>query len=310
MALALDGVSLSLDRGGSLAVVGGSGAGKSTLALLLLGLLPPAARVVRGAVRFEGTDMLSLDERSLRALRGRRVAMVFQDAGAALHPLRTALDQVAEPLRIQRGAGESEARKEALRTLALAGIADPEAVGARYPHQLSGGTRQRVLVAMAIACQPALLVADEPTSSLDVTVQAAVLDRLEALRRERGMALLHVTHDLPLAAARADEVAVLHAGRLVERGPSTAVLARPAHPYTAALTAAWDKLAGLRSGATDPVEGRLGGALSAEAPRGCHLRARCPIAKARCAEETPRLLPLSPTRAVRCHAPLVAAEPT
>ena len=309
---AVDGVSLSVERGRALALVGASGSGKTTTALALLSLLPPGAQVVRGAVRFEGRDLVHLDEAARSTLRGSRMAMVFQDAGGALHPMLSVGEQVGEPLRIHRGAGRREARAEAVRLLTRVGIGDAAGCADRFPHQLSGGMRQRALLAMAIACEPALLVADEPTGALDVTVQASILDLLDELRAERGMAVLHVTHDLALAAERSDEVAVMYAGQLVERGPVAALFSRPAHPYTAALLRALpgngDGAAPTAAAAGGCSRSPGGGPPETERPAttGCRFRHRCPEARPRCAEESPGVTALDAARDVRCHFPLVA----
>ena len=303
LARAVDGVTLSLAAGQALALVGESGSGKTTVALALFGLLPMGARVVRGAARLDGTDLLGRDAGVLGGLRGARMALVFQDAGAALHPTLTIGDQVGEPLRIHRSASRGEARAEAVRLLARVGIGDAASCARRYPHQLSGGMRQRALLAMAIACGPALLVADEPTGALDVTVQAEVLDLLDRLRVAHGMALLHVTHDLALAAERSDEVAVMYAGRVVERAPTQLLFRAPAHPYTAQLLR---DLALGRSADGEPAPARDSSDQPVGVAGGCAFRGRCPGARARCSEEAPALLPLDAERAVRCHFPVCA----
>jgi oligopeptide/dipeptide ABC transporter ATP-binding protein len=298
----VDDVSLAIDAGGALALVGESGAGKTTTALALAALLPAAARVVGGTAILDGVDLLGGGEAARAHLRGARIAFVFQDAAAALHPLFTVGDQVGEPLRIHRGVDARSARSQAVDLLRLVGISDAAGVAASHPHQLSGGTQKRALVATALALDPPILVADEPTAGLDAPVAAALLDLLDARRRERGMALLMVTHDLAVA-ARAGEIAVMYAGRIVERAPAAALLSRPAHPYTAGLLRALPRL----DGDPRPLDEIAAAAPSPTPAAGCRFRARCPSAQARCAEEEPALLPTDGARTIRCHFPLDGA---
>ena len=230
---AVDDVSFALDRGRTLGLVGESGSGKSTVALALLRLLPPAARIRSGAVRFDGTEILGAPEATLASLRGRRIAMIFQEPMAALDPVMTVGDQVAEPLVIHERRSWSDARIEAQRLLDRVGI--PAARAASYPFELSGGQRQRAMIAAAIALKPALLVADEPTTALDVTVQKEILDLLLSLQSEIGMAMVFISHDLAVVSEMADTIAVMRAGAVVEQGAAADVIARPRHPYTHAL---------------------------------------------------------------------------
>jgi oligopeptide/dipeptide ABC transporter ATP-binding protein len=305
---AVDGVSFRLEAGRVLGLCGESGCGKTSALLALLGLLPAGARA-RGAVRLEGQELLGAAEAELARVRGRRVAVVFQGAAAALSPLRAIGDQVGEPLRIHLGLSRRAAFDRAVEELARVGLADPARCARSFAHQLSGGMQRRALLAMALCCRPALLLCDEPTAGLDVTVQAAVMALLAERRRQDGMAVLLATHDLPLAAEHCDDLAVMYAGQLVEIGADArAVLARPAHPYTVALVAAMPGIED-RPGAGAPLPSIGGTAPSPSAwPAGCRFAPRCPIAVERCRREAPRLEPvagLADGRRVRCHFPRV-----
>ena len=233
---AVDNVSFSLERGRTLGLVGESGSGKSTVALALMGLLPPAARVLSGAIRFDGTDVIGASGKALNALRGRHIAMIFQEPTAALDPVMTIGDQVAEPFVIHERKSWRSARNEARRLLERVGI--PAERAGSYPFELSGGQRQRAMIASAIALKPALLVADEPTTALDVTVQKDILDLLLDLQAEIGMAMVFISHDLAVVSGMADTIAVMQAGAVVEQGPADAVINNPREPYTQALLAA------------------------------------------------------------------------
>ncbi|WP_027929248.1 ABC transporter ATP-binding protein [Amycolatopsis thermoflava] len=230
----LDGVGLSLAAGDSLGLIGESGSGKSLTALAVLGLLPEDARV-EGSVRLDGAELVGLGDRALSRIRGERVAMVFQEPLTALNPLMRVGKQIAEPLRLHRGLSRRQARAEAVRLAAEVGLPDPEHAVRAFPHQLSGGQRQRVGIAMALACRPALLIADEPTTALDVTVQAEILRLIRGLAEEQGSALLFITHDLAVLAQVARRVLVLGGGRVLEEGSLREILHAPAHPYTRTL---------------------------------------------------------------------------
>ncbi|MDH2428992.1 dipeptide/oligopeptide/nickel ABC transporter permease/ATP-binding protein [Sphaerisporangium sp. TRM90804] len=288
---AVDGVSLTLERGRTLAVVGESGSGKSMLIRSILGLLP-AGQVLRGGkVYLEGEDLTAYPPERMRRVLGTRLAAVFQDPMTALNPVRRIGTQLAEPLRVHRGMSRRQARAEAARLLASVGIPDPARTLRRYPHELSGGMRQRVTIAMALSCGPDVLFADEPTTALDVTIQDQVLRLVHRLRGERDMAVLLVSHDLSVVAEWADEVVVMYAGRVVERGPTAEVLERTRMPYTEALLQAVPKL-------TDPPHRRLRVITGrppdlAALPSGCAFHPRCPHADPRCATETPPLIPAS-----------------
>src|SRR2546423_5854149 len=231
---AVEDVSFTLRDGETLGIVGESGSGKSTLALSLLRLLPPAARHVAGTVRFEGEDLIAKPEGEMRRIRGKRIAMILQDPMASLNPLFTVGDQVAEPLRVHEGTSRRTAWSRARELLTAVKIPAPEARVREYPHQLSGGMRQRIVGAIAISCEPRLLIADEPTTSLDVTIQAQYLNLLRELQREHGLALIFITHNLGIVARMCDRVAVMYAGRLVEIGPVRNIFNAPLHPYTQA----------------------------------------------------------------------------
>jgi peptide/nickel transport system permease protein len=289
----VDDVSLSVTSGETLAVVGESGSGKTLTALATMGLLDPAVRVVAGQVLFEGRDLLALHERDLRALRGKRLAMIFQDPMTALNPVMRVGDQIVEAIRAHSTAGARAASDRALELFRRVGIADPEKRLRVYPHEMSGGMRQRAMIAMALANDPVLLVADEPTTALDATVQAQILDLLAELRRDTGAALIFITHSLAVVAEIADRVVVMYAGQIVESGPVAAVFAAPRHPYTAALLAA-------SPDSSDPSAGIPGTVPALHAlPPGCRFAPRCPHATGICA--TPPVLEvLDDGRESRC----------
>jgi len=297
---AVDGVSLTMARGATLGLVGESGCGKSVTSLAILRLLDSNARIRSGAIRFEGHDLLGLEERAMRRLRGARIAMIFQEPSTSLNPVFTVGAQVAEALRIHRGLDRKAAWAGAVELMRLVEIPDAERRASAYPHELSGGMKQRVMIAMAISCEPALLVADEPTTALDVTIQAQILDLLRGLKQRLGMSLLLITHDLGVVAAEADEVAIMYAGRIVERAPSRALFAAPAHPYTQALLASLPRLEG-RAERLTPIPGSVPDLL--DLPSGCRFRDRCPRASARCAREDPALAEIAPARSVACFHP-------
>jgi len=300
---AVDGVSLTIGRGATLGLVGESGCGKSVTSLAVLRLLEPNARIRGGSIRFDGMDVLALDERGMRALRGARMAMIFQEPMTSLNPVFTVGAQIGETLRVHQGIDRAAALARAVELMRLVEIPDAERRARAYPHELSGGMRQRVMIAMAIACEPALLVADEPTTALDVTIQAQILDLLRGLRQRLGMSLLLITHDLGVVAAEADEVAIMYAGRVVERAPTAPLFAAPAHPYTAALLASLPRLE-RRAGRLTAIPGRVPD--PAHLPSGCRFRDRCPRATERCAAEDPTLAPIGPGRFVACFHPLTA----
>jgi oligopeptide/dipeptide ABC transporter ATP-binding protein len=276
---AVDGVSFTVERGRTLGLVGESGCGKSVTNLSILRLIPsPPGRIVEGEILLEGKDLARAPESEMRHIRGNRVSMIFQDPMTSLNPYLTAGRQVAEVLELHKGMSSAQARARAREMFELVGIPDPERRQDEYPHQLSGGMRQRVMIAMALACEPKVLLADEPTTALDVTIQAQILELIKDLRRRLGTAVVLVTHDLGVVAGMADDIAVMYAGRIVEYGPAREIFRNPKHPYTQGLLASKPRLD--TQGALKPIRGMPPhlGAL----PEGCRFRPRCDYAHARC----------------------------
>jgi peptide/nickel transport system ATP-binding protein len=293
----LRGVGLSLARGEVLGVVGESGSGKSITARSIMRLLPAGASV-RGEVLLDGVEVLALGAAALRRARARDMAMVFQDPRASINPVKTCGAQITEVLRVNRGMDGAAARARALELLELVSISDPERVVRAYPAELSGGMLQRVLIAIALAIEPALIIADEATTSLDVTVQADILAILDGLRREHRIGLMFITHDLELAAAICDRIVVMYAGRIAEEQPAAALFAHPRHPYTARLLAARPTI-DARHERLHAIPGRppaLG-----DIPAGCSFHPRCPLAIERCAAETPLARPTESGGFATCH---------
>ncbi len=293
------GVSLTVAARETVALVGESGCGKSMTCLAIAGLLPRRGRISRGALRLEGVDLTALPPRQARRLRRRAMASVFQDATNGLNPVRSIGWQIAEAVRLRSGAGRAEADAEAVRLLGRVGLPDPQARAREYPHQFSGGMNQRAMIALAIAGGPKLLIADEATTALDVTVQAQILDLIADLQAELGMGVIFVTHDLGVVAQIADRVAVMYAGRLVETAPVRALFAAPRHPYTHGLLGARPRADRVGEALT-VIEG-LVPALDAMPP-GCAFAPRCPRAQGRCAAAVPALR--GEARAVACLDPL------
>lgn len=303
---AVNGVSLSVGEGETLAVVGESGSGKSVTGLTVMRLLArTTARVVGGSIAFidrggKSIDLLSLSELAMEQVRGHDIAMIFQDPMSSLNPVFTIGDQIAEPIRIHQKLDKKQARARALDLLKQVGISDPENRIDAYPHQLSGGMRQRVMIAVALACDPRLLIADEPTTALDVTIQAQIIDLLRNLQKERRMAMIFVTHDLKLVGEIADRVAVMYASQVVEEGPVAEVLARPRHPYTRAL------LECIPGGRTvngekrrlQPIPGVMPNPLSP--PAGCRFNPRCKFVTALCKTTEPALEKVAADHMTRC----------
>jgi len=303
---AVDGVSLSVDRGRTLGIVGESGCGKSVTALSIMGLIPrPPARIVGGEVLFDGRDLTTLSERELEDVRGKQIAMIFQDPMTSLNPTLTIGTQLLETIRRHLDLPKREARRRAVELLEEVHIPKAESRLSDYPHRLSGGMRQRVMIAMALSCEPALLIADEPTTALDVTVQAQVLDLLDEVRREHDMAMILITHDMGVIAEVTDEVVVMYAGQVVEQAPVRALFARPEHPYTEALLGALPQLedTAARDGRLTAIPGRPPGLL--QPPEGCRFAARCPFANERdgCVDHPQELRELRPNHFVRSQHP-------
>ena len=304
--MAVRDLSLTVEAGQTVAIVGESGSGKSMTALALMRLLPRSARIAAGSARFAGRDLMALDERAMRHVRGREVAMIFQEPMTSLNPVHTIGAQIAEVLRLHEGLGRAAARTRAIELLDLVRIADPTRRVDDYPHQLSGGMRQRVMIAIAVACGPKLLIADEPTTALDVTIQAQVLDLLDRLRRDFAMGLLLITHDLGIVGQWADRVVVMYAGRKVEEGAPGALLETPLHPYTAGLLGASPRRAeglGYREMRLAEIPGSI---VSARGEAGCAFAPRCSHAVATCrAAPPPPLIARPDGRLVAC--PVLAA---
>ena len=297
--VAIDGVSFSVEAGKTLGIVGESGCGKSVTALSVMRLLPkPAGQILAGKVLFEGRNLVDLDPEDMRTVRGGRIGMIFQEPMTALNPVQRIGRQLTEGMRLH---GESDAdirNARALELLRQVGIPSPERRMSDYPHNLSGGMRQRVVIAMALAMRPALLIADEPTTALDVTVQAQILDLLRALQKSEGMGLMLITHDLGVIAEACDAVAVMYAGQIVETGPVEAIFARPRHPYTQGLLASVPRLETPSKTQLPTIEGMV--PPLASLPAGCRFHNRCPHARDLCAEPAP-MERVGAGHDVRCH---------
>ena len=294
---AVDDVTLTLEAGATLGIVGESGSGKTTLALSLLRLLPPAGRIVSGEISFEGENLLRKSNAEMRRIRGKRIAMILQDPLASLNPLFTVGDQVAEPIRVHDGASRRSAWSRAQELLKAVRIAAPETRVGEYPHQLSGGMRQRVVGAIAISCEPRLLIADEPTTSLDLTIQAQYLNLLRDLQRAHHLALIFITHNLGIVAKMCDQVAVMYGGRLVESGPVARIYNAPAHPYTRALLESIPRLGDSRTRLT-AIDGQPPDPTAL--PGGCAFHPRCPKVMDRCRAEAPPEFSVANAHTSRC----------
>jgi oligopeptide/dipeptide ABC transporter ATP-binding protein len=299
MVTAVDNLSLSLRQGRVLGLVGESGCGKTVTALSILRLVPPPGEIVAGKILFEGNDLLALSSREMRAVRGGRISMIFQEPMTALNPVFTVGNQISEVLSAHRNMTNKETRAAAVELLRSVGIPSPEKRVHDYPHRLSGGMRQRVMIAIAIACRPSLILADEPTTALDVTIQAHILELLSSLQAEMGMAMILVTHDLGLIAERAHEVAVMYAGRIVEQADTIELFADPRHPYTKGLMASIPRPGKEGKGRLRTIPGSVP-ALH-ELPAGCAFQQRCDARMDVCARE-PDLEEIKPGHRVRCRA--------
>jgi oligopeptide/dipeptide ABC transporter ATP-binding protein len=288
---AVDGVSYTVDPGETVAVVGESGSGKSIGALSILRLIPsPPGRIASGEVVFAGRDLLKLSDADMREVRGGEIGMVFQEPMTSLNPVLTIGRQITEMIEQHRGSDRAAAQKRAVELLGLVGIADPQRRLKQYPHQLSGGMRQRVMIAIALACEPKLIIADEPTTALDVTIQAQILELMQKLTLRLGVALIIITHNLGIVARYAHRVNVMYAGRIVESGPAAAIYHTPHHPYTMALLKSVPRLDRPRQARLDPIEGQPPDLTRLD--QGCSFRPRCRFAIDTCAANVPSLEPV------------------
>ncbi len=303
---AVQGVSLTLDQGKTLGIVGESGSGKTVLSRAIMGLLPRASTTQTGSVRYDGTEILNAPNADLRKLWSTHIAMVFQDPMTSLNPVQRIGHQITEPLRIHLDVSKSEAKETALSLLMQVGIPSPVERYDAYPGQLSGGMRQRVMIAIALACAPRLLMADEPTTGLDVTVQAQILDLLGQLQHDRDMAMILVTHDLGVVATRTDEIIVMYAGNVVERAPTNVLFKSMAMPYTEALLESMPRIANPSHTRLTAIEGRPPDLL--HPPTGCPFAPRCPYAQDKCRSEKPPLLEATPGHSYACWFPLTAGD--
>jgi oligopeptide/dipeptide ABC transporter ATP-binding protein len=298
---AVDGLSCYLDRGELLGLVGESGCGKSITALSIMRLIAPPGKIVAGEILFDGRNLLKLSNAEMRDVRGNDVAMIFQDPMSSLNPVFRVGEQIAEALRLHRKLSRKDARTAAVEAMREVAIPDAEMRAKDYPHQLSGGMRQRVMIAMALACDPKLLIADEPTTALDVTIQAQILELLNNLRRTRELAVLLITHDLGVVAEVADRVAVMYTGQIVEESPVNDLFARPKHPYTEGLLRSVPKLTTAAAGKElrlQTIEGTVPRLTAL--PPGCHFEPRCPYRMPRCREQDIPLYPVAGGVAARC----------
>ena len=302
---AVDGVDLRVDRGETLGVVGESGCGKTVTALTVMKLIPmPPGRIVAGQVLWQGRDLVPLGEAEMRKIRAKEIAIVFQEPMTSLNPVYTVGEQIAEVIRLHDGLGRRAALEKTVEMLRLVRIPNPERRFRDYPHQFSGGMRQRVMIAMALACNPKLLIADEPTTALDVTIQAQILDLIAELKARLGMAVMLITHAMGVIAETAQRVTVMYAGKVVEEAPVRELFARPRHPYTQALirsipridTAASRERSGRQR--LEAIRGVVPSLL--EPPPGCRFAARCKFARDECMRETPRLREVAPGHKVAC----------
>jgi len=295
---ALNGVSFTIGRGEAVGMVGESGCGKTMTARSILRILPPAGRIAGGRVVLDGRNLLALSEAEMARIRGRRIAMIFQEPGAALNPVVSVGEQIVDVLRAHHGLSRGEARARAVGLLRDVGIPEPATRLAAFPHQLSGGTQQRVAIAIALACEPHLLIADEPTTALDVTIQAQILDLLRRLTSEKGLGLLFITHNIGAVAQIADRIIVMYAGRVVEDGPVDAVIDTPQHPYTRALLRAMPTMAARREERLLEIEGQVPDL--AGLPSGCAFHPRCPSVMPHCRIQEPVLRETELGRRVAC----------
>ena len=295
---AVDGVSFAVEPGKLMGLVGESGSGKTASVLSVMRLLPESARVVGGAVRFDGRDLLELSEPEMRAVRGAKIAMIFQEPMTSLNPVFTIGSQIGEAVRLHQHTARRETLERTIEALRLVGIADPERRVNDYPHQLSGGMRQRVMIAMALACNPRLLIADEPTTALDVTIQAQILDLIRELQARLGLAVILVTHDLGIVAQYADDVTILYAARVMEQAPSAEMFGNPLNPYTRGLLESIPGADRVHHRRLRAIAGTIPNAL--HPPSGCRFHPRCPMAIDECAHVEPPLEAKAPQHLAAC----------
>ena len=304
---AIDGVSFEIAEGRTLGLVGESGCGKSVTSLSIMRLIQsPPGKIVGGEILYRGRDLLKLNNEEMRKIRGNEISMIFQEPMTSLNPVFTVGNQIGEAIKLHQGLGKKETRQKTIEMLRLVKIADPESRVDAYPHQLSGGMRQRVMIAMALSCNPALLIADEPTTALDVTIQAQILELMKELQQKIGMALLLITHDLGVVAEQADEVAIMYAGKIVERATAQAIFNRPFHPYTVGLLNSLPGAGTAKKKRLDAIPGVVPSPL--HLPSGCRFRDRCPKAADTCAQNEPQLVEKEPGHTVACHFPHTEAR--
>jgi oligopeptide/dipeptide ABC transporter ATP-binding protein len=299
---AIDGVSFEIGEGKTLGLVGESGCGKSVTSLSIMRLISsPPGKIVGGEILYRGRDLLKLKNEEMRKIRGNEISMIFQEPMTSLNPVFTVGNQIGEAIRLHQGLGKKQTREKTIEMLRLVKIGDPESRVDAYPHQLSGGMRQRVMIAMALSCNPSLLIADEPTTALDVTIQAQILELMKELQQKIGMALLLITHDLGVVAEQADQVAIMYAGKIVERASAQAIFARPFHPYTVGLLNSLPGTGDKKKKRLDAIPGMVPSPL--HLPSGCRFRDRCPKASGLCAEAEPQLVEKEKNHLVACHFP-------
>jgi oligopeptide/dipeptide ABC transporter ATP-binding protein len=299
---AIDGVSFEIAEGKTLGLVGESGCGKSVSSLSIMRLIPsPPGKIVGGEILYRGRDLLKLSNEEMRKIRGNEISMIFQEPMTSLNPVFTVGNQIGEAISLHQGLGKKETREKTIEMLRLVKIADPQSRVDSYPHQLSGGMRQRIMIAMALSCNPSLLIADEPTTALDVTIQAQILELMKELQQKIGMALLLITHDLGVVAEQADDVAIMYAGKIVERSQTRGIFNRPLHPYTVGLLNSLPRVGDKKRKRLDAIPGVVPSPL--KLPSGCRFRDRCPKAADLCAESAPQLIEKEPGHWVSCHFP-------
>ena len=299
---AIDGVSFAIDEGKTLGLVGESGCGKSVTSLSIMRLIAsPPGKIVGGEIFYRGRDLLRLNNEEMRKIRGNEISMIFQEPMTSLNPVFTVGNQIGEAIKLHQGLGKKETRAKTIEMLRLVKIADPESRVDAYPHQLSGGMRQRVMIAMALSCNPSLLIADEPTTALDVTIQAQILELMKELRQKIDMALLLITHDLGVVAEQTDDVAIMYAGKIVEKTAASTLFTRPLHPYTVGLLHSLPGTGGAKKKRLAAIPGMVPSPL--HLPSGCRFRDRCPKAAGICAEGEPELLEKETGHWVACHFP-------